>query len=1378
MGDKRQLILLALAFGILFFSALSFVSSAIYLSDVYFTVPESVYVANETISLKGFVYQANYTDAGALVNASAALANATVNLSLRYSNRTHLKMYNFTTDANGSFYSKNNFRTTATEVNAPLVAGNYILQANYTDLNSNVSFSEVRILVINITADFLRVSTEKATYNSGENIQVNVEAVKLIGDREIFVANASVSGTFREAATKNTVSGKTFSCVTGTNGRCNATLSAPSVGDYVVEIETFKAYSIFSVVPFSYNLYMKDELGKSLKNVFTSSEQASVEVRINNVSSGTYTFSGYVQNSAGNNVKTITSTTLNTTNYFTNKFIFSLSGFSSGVYTAYVTISNSANSDTINSLTSFKVEDWTLSVNKKSSGSGFEYEHSAFPNKTLKLEAYPKYRGNGSVINNTGNFSIYLKDDLDNSILAITNVSWNASCGKDGCYEFNFSAPNNTGTYLIHINYTSSSLSRFVTQRMHVITSVMSAQSVNKDGDIKELFGTNEYVFLSLDGYNSTSTEINFSDADVFSITYMNRTEFSYSEVGNFEAVNLSNSSNLSWAWNSSQQKIKLNAPKFGGLYDLYIFADNQTVGASTRFIVNPYDSCMVPKSSRDANYFAWQFKTTDTVYFDVLVTQANNPLGRASAENNSNSSSGTSYGKGAGCTADTTKQALTNATITIIEVKNVESGEIQNLNTTASICGASGNSSGGYVCEIKPLTKWSGGSNVVKFKITGQDGTEDIAYSRFEARAFYLYGWSSTWQNNPSSNITLNLNIYEAGNSWWYSGSGGGGVNGTVTLKKVEYQGSDGEWIWPPIAYDYNVSNVSAVSISSTTSSSNGGQLNLSVSNALGGVWKSGYYRVILYANTTSGDSDYGYAWFGVKLWDVYGQPVDCATTVCNYKSYTNTRENITLYATINKAGQSWWNWNSNGQDLEANVTVSVKKILNCKTWPCKELNSSNYNSSSITVNKSSPYYGNANLSTATPYLIQINSTVGRWDPGWYQIVLNVAGDNNKTETGSGWFNAIAFYVETQPVNANGSSYRYTVKTGDTAYFNLSATKSYKWWTGSSRYVATDYLNATVVSVSLRTWDQTTYQSKEFNLTNNLTVVPRSFNGTGILNISFYNGTANTSWPAGYYWGELAMNDSNGEKSTGWLWFEAKPFRVHFTSFNYTIAFDQCMNATLGIYEPDWSINTLVNGNYSVVSIYEDIWSGNSNSKTTYTDYNTSNFSNSLNISVCPQNNDWGLGSWGGYHYLNVIVSNNSQVNSTGWLSFRAVPFTVSWSSGSAGSTGSPTYTRATLSTPTGSSSIGNLTKLYQWRWDNNQNTKEEYIFSVGNSSVGYCYSNVSSGGCTINGTQNVTVYPTSSGWRSGYNYLNAEWTKHNSATKVDDWNGIYFSI
>ena len=112
--------------------------------------------------------------------------------------------------------------------------------------------------------------------------------------------------------------------------------------------------------------------------------------------------------------------------------------------------------------------------------------------------------------------------------------------------------------------------------------------------------------------------------------------------------------------------------------------------------------------------------------------------------------------------------------------------------------------------------------------------------------------------------------------------------------------------------------------------------------------------------------------------------------------------------------------------------------------------LNSGSGNSTVLEINNT----GNANLSAATPYLIQINSTQGRWDPGWYQIALNVAGDNNKTDTGSGWFNAIAFYIETQSVNANGSSYIYTIKTGDTAYFNISTTKNYKWYTGSSRYV------------------------------------------------------------------------------------------------------------------------------------------------------------------------------------------------------------------------------------------------------------------------------------------------------------------------------------
>jgi len=143
---------------------------------------------------------------------------------------------------------------------------------------------------------------------------------------------------------------------------------------------------------------------------------------------------------------------------------------------------------------------------------------------------------------------------------------------------------------------------------------------------------------------------------------------------------------------------------------------------------------------------------------------------------------------------------------------------------------------------------------------------------------------------------------MYEAGSAWWGSGSTRG-LSGSVVVKKVEYQGRDGEWVWPPVDSGYNVSNLNSSSITGSN-----GYITLTTSNMPGGVWKTGYYRIVLQGTTASGDTDYGYAYFGVKLWDVYGQPVECLSTGCNYKSYFNSRENVTLYVTINKAGTYWW--------------------------------------------------------------------------------------------------------------------------------------------------------------------------------------------------------------------------------------------------------------------------------------------------------------------------------------------------------------------------------------------------------------------------------------------------------------------------------------
>jgi len=1352
-----------LFFIFLILTSLNFISANTYINDIYFTVPSSVYMTNERIELKGYVYQINYTDNGTVVSNYSVLANATVNLTIRNTNGTYASNYTFTTDSGGAFYSRSNFYSTATEVTAPSIPGNYNIRAEYIDVNGNRSFSQIEVSVVNQTLDILSISPEKAIYNPSETVKVNIEAIKLIGDKILYVSNISVNGSLRNS-TKTSL--QTFNCTTGTNGKCSVSITAPSTyGDYILELNNFKAFSSFSVVPFSYVIYMKDDLGKSLKNIFARGEQARVEVKINNASANDeYTFSGYIADSNGNTKDAISSTALNFNNSFTNSFLFSVdTDYDYGAYSVHVTVTKTGDGS-ISSLASFQVQDWMLSINKKEVDSGFEYEYSAFSNKTLRFEALPTYRSNGSVIAeiNSSFFNVTLKDSLNN-IFSTSNATWNASCGKSGCYEFLLTSPANTGQYILSVTLSYSGDAQAESRVINVINSVMSAESTDKDGSIKELFGTNEYAYLSLSAYNLSTSLFNLTDAEIFLVSYMNGSDISYTQVNNFELVNLSNSA-YEWAWNSTLQRIKLDVPKYGGVYNIFVFGNNRTLGANAKFIVNPYDFCSAAKdtagqiTSGGSYYYVWQFKTTDTVYFEIKITQANNPLGRATALNSSgNGSSSASY---TGCIIDTqTKQVVSNATITVSEIRNLESGALQTLNSSESVCQASDNS-GGYTCTVKPLSKWDGGVSIVKFNIQGQDGTTSIAYSRFEARAFYLYGWSQTWQNSPSTNLTLNVQMYEAGAGWW-GGGGSGGLSGSVTVKRIEYQGRDGEWLWPPVDSGYNVSLLNSSSISGST-----GTINIPVSNMPGSSWKTGYYRVILQGTTSAGDSDYGYAWFGVKLWDVYGSPIECTSTACNYKSYFNSKENITLYVKISKAG-SYNYWYSGGENIWGNVSIGIKKIQNCRTWPCKELNSSQYSASTINVNQSSPWYWSSNATSAANYIIQINSTTGTWGTGWYNVILNV----NDTDTGYAWFNTIAFYVETQPMNSNGTIYKYSIRGNQAMYFNITTTKSYKWWSGSVRYNQSDYVNTTFDDAVLRTWDQTTWQSREYNYPENINVTPNNISGTGIINVTFKNGT----WPTGYYWGEINFKNLDNETSSGWLWFNVQPFRVQLTTSgnSYNMDNDQCVNASLNIYDSDWYSNSPFYGNYSIMSVYEDIWSYGARSRTDYTNYTTTPFNATANVTFCPNNGSWSGGSWGGYHYLNVVVRDNTYNDSqSGWLWFRAVPFTVSWS-GTGGSKliNQNVEVSATLTKPSGGNGTGNLTRLYQWRYDNYRSTREEYVFKIGN-----CYSNVS-GQCTVNGSANITIYAPSGGWRVGYNYIYSEWTKNNDAgVTIQDWGGIYF--
>jgi len=1361
----KWILTLGVCFLFLFF--LDIVSANNYTVDIYFTTPSTFYTTNEMISFRGYLYQSNYTSAGTLVSNLSVLSGASVNFTIINGGRTMVLNHTFTTDVNGSFYSNSTYRPSAKTILAPSTAGSYFLRAEYRDPNDKLWFSEMEISILNKSLDIIQISTEKVKYFASQNVKTKIEALKQVGDQFSFVANVSVNGTLRNS-TKFILS--SFNCTTGNDGKCFIDLTAPTtLGKYYVELNNFSAYGSFFVVPFSTSIYMRDELGKSVKNVYAQGEKATVEVSVSNASSDdVFSFSGYIADSQGNVVKSISSTTLNNNNSFKNVFLFNVDSltFDYGSYFVSVSVSESGGSS-MTLTTSFEVKDWALSLSKASAGSGFEYEYSTYPNKTLRFEAFPKLRSNGTIIAdlNSSSFSIELKNELGDVVVS-TNTSWNASCSKSGCYDFSLKSPLVLGKYKLIVSLSHLGIVQVQTKTIDVIDSVLSIQTSNSEGVFKELFGTNEFVYLKLKSSNLTS-DFNLSDAEIFSVFYMNGSEQSYTKLDSLNAIVAENSVN-EWAWNVTSQTIKMDVPKYGGVYDVFVYGNNKSIGAQVRFIVRPYETCTVSKDTAgtvsSGNYYAWQFKKSDTIYFEIKIIQASNPTGKASASNFSagNSSGGSSYGISSGCSVNTaTQQVINNATLSVIEAINSESGNLQNINSSESVCQSS-DSSGGYTCTVKPLSNWEGGSNVVKFKIIGPDGTEDVAYGKFEARAFYLYGWSSNWQNNPLSNITLNVRLYEAGSGWWGSS---GGLSGTITLKRVEYMGSDGDWIWPPVDSGYNVSNVSSSSVTSGS-----GTLNVLASANSNGKWKTGNYRAVMQGTTSNGDTDYGYAYFGVKLWDVYGYPIECKAGSCEYKNYFSSRENITLFIKISPAGSYSYSY-AGGEGISGNVSISVKKISDCRSWPCKELNSTQYTANSLIVNSSSPWFWNANLNNHSNYILRINTTSGTWGTGYYSVLLDVNG----TDTGNAWFNTIAFYVDSRIVDENGTNQKYNIKPKDRAYFNTSITKNYKGW--NVVYNTSDYTNATIDDVILKLWDSSIYQNREFNYPQdiNVTIVNKSglqINGTGLINISFNNG----SWPSGYYYGELIMRSPENETSTGWLWFNVQPFRVGVTTNTYNTASDQCVNSTISVYEPSWSNNNLLAGNYSILSVFENVWSGSSSSVVNFNNFTNSSFATSQNITVCPNDNDWGAGSWGGYHYLNIKVKDNiDNATQLGWLSFRSVPFSLSWGSVQGG-TGKATNVAVTVQVSVtnplnGAIASGNLSSLYQWRYDSTFTGQESYVFKIGN-----CFSNVS-GQCNATGFQNVTIYPNTRGWKSGYNYIQGEWNKVNSASsKVQDWSGIYF--
>ncbi|MBI4009963.1 MAG: hypothetical protein HY361_02095, partial [Candidatus Aenigmarchaeota archaeon] len=1059
--------------------------------------------------------------------------------------------------------------------------------------------------------------------------------------------------------------------------------------------------------------------------------------------SGEYTFTGNVTNSSGSKMININSTSLISNNSFTNSFKFLLNNnFSTGNYIAWVRVVDGGGNVVIRS-TSFQVRDWTLTFAKSDTGSGFDYEYSAFPNASVAFDVFPVERVNGTILSNLSQsaFNFTLKNSLGAVINSSNSTLFNASCGKGGCYKYSIRLPLAIGLYRLSaaVNYSDELLS--AERVISVLNSTMTITPGDGEGQLKEQFGTSEAVYLTVKAKNQTQ-DINVTYTRLDALLYENGTYLTYTEVSNWDNVNGSNDA-LEWAWNITHQRLKVDVPKGGGSYFARVSADNGTIIGNARFIVNPYDSCISAKTTAGSvgsgSYYAWQYKVSDVVYFEVKIVQADNPLGKAqSANGTSTYRNYESYGMGNACSWDTTKkQVVNNATLSVDEVVNMQTGIKANLNLSASTC-KSDDDSGGYTCTIRHANdSWDGGRYSVKLKLLGQDGkTSDITYGLFEARAFYLWAWSSNWLNQPGGNITFNIRMYQAGSNWW-NAWGTSGLSGSVKIEKIEYYGKQGEWIYPAVVYDYNLTG-----LNDTTISSGAGTLYLNVSLAGKKSWDSGSYSVVLKGTESGGNTDFGQAWFEVRNWDSYASPVELTNAGYDYKSYFGAKDNITLYVRITSAGD--YGWGNGGASLvndRSNITISVKKIIDYSSWPARDVNTSRYNATIINVNASSPWYSSATKTSHSGYLLNISNLGNSWNTGYYSVVLDING----TETGWGWFNTIAFYVNTQPIDIQGN-YKYNYKGSGPVHFLVTTTKGYKnSYTHNVSTGITDYVNTTIKDIKLTRWSDTDYRTIEYSY-------PRDFNVTNASHLTINYSRlvslnySTSTWPSGYYYGSIILQNDANETATGYIWFNVQPFRVDYTIDSYTIGTSDNITGMLRVRNPDWSNNTIEWGNYTVTEIYQESWDYNSRIKNSVTNFSPRNFNGSTNLSIAAPSNGWVPG-WG--NVVAVVYDNTTNTSKSVWIGFRAALFNVAF--GSITSQDTITQTQnvtipVTLTNPVGGGiASGNLTRVYETIWPNTY----DYQFTIGG-----CTS-TTSGSCNITSTGNVIVHAPSGGWGEEYHYL-----------------------
>ncbi len=704
-----------------------------------FMLSKQVFAVGENISVSGSLSWNNGT----------AIANASVVLRLKQGSAV-MANTSVNTSTNGTFLA----------VLQSSEAGIYTLETIYGN-----AYASASLTVLNISLDKFYVHSSKYFYSTNEAVVLELTAVELLNGQEVKKSGVEISGNIRRKSNLAIV--KTFSCSTDATGTCEASVSGLTSGEYIAEINDFTAFTEFRVLPLEAWLYVKDSEGLKPKKTFSPGETLTLELVLKpQDTSARYTFYAIIKDSDGTTVDTTQRTSLSSGNDFTASLSVFLDtmNYVPGSYHVYAYINGSNN---LLLETDFEVREWKLFLKKNDISSGFEAGTLAFPGSTTYFEIYPLDSNNEFISDfASSDFNITLLD-MNRSIVGTANATESSVCNFGPCYNFSVTLPEKTGQYLLEVSAIYKGDEQKASQRITVTNKILDALAVDRFGDPKELFSTNEFVYLKLEARNKSESGLSISNVSLVRIIMPNGTLLNYTS-GNW-SIQLTDSK---WAFNSSFNgfaAIKISPPKTEGTYHVYIVADNMTSSAKFK-----------PENMRNAQFL--------------------------------NITSGSLYGVLSSCNFNASeRQILQNLTISIDYVKNIYTGKIYELSTDS---GCSTDSV--YECLVKPANGvWESGEHEIRLSIRDSNNVTSYVYRRFEVEPFYVYVKPITYSIPFTSNLLLNITAYEANEEWWDNHKG---IDGIVRIEKIYYLGKEQTDFGFIAEQGYNSTGINTTQVSNGT--------------------------------------------------------------------------------------------------------------------------------------------------------------------------------------------------------------------------------------------------------------------------------------------------------------------------------------------------------------------------------------------------------------------------------------------------------------------------------------------------------------------------------------------------------------------------------